>query len=139
MKELITGIKGRYEEVVTYNKTAKGLADSFGIGSGTIEVYSTPSMILLMEFTASDSVFGYIEETLSTVGTRLDVEHLAATPIGMKVWCESELTEINGKKLTFSVTAYDEYGIIGKGTHERFIVNREKFISKAEAKKENIK
>ena len=106
------------------------------VGSGLLEVFATPAMIALMEKTASDSVAPYLEEGEGTVGVRLDVVHTAATPIGMTVRCESELVQIDRKRLVFSVVAFDDAGEIGRGTHERFIINNEKFLSKTYAKKQ---
>ena len=124
-----TGIKGRAEVLVSYENTA---AKS---GSGDQLVFATPWMIGLMEEAAQTSVLPYLEEGQATVGTHLDVSHDAATPIGMKVWAESELIAVEGRKLVFNVSAYDECGLIGKGTHERFIINKEKFMARVEAKK----
>ena len=76
-----------------------------------------------------------LEEGQGTVGTRLDVSHDSATPVGMQVWAEAEVTAVDGRKLTFAVTAYDEAGPIGKGTHERFIIQNDKFLAKAQGKK----
>ena len=89
-----------------------------------------------MENAAVNAVQEDLEPGQGTVGTRLDVTHDAATPIGMKVWAEAELTEINGKALTFSVAAYDESGLIGKGVHGRFIIAVDRFLAKAEKKRE---
>lgn len=122
------GIKGREEVIVTKELTAKEL------GSGTLNVFATPAMIALMEKTAWKSVQDYLEEGQGTVGIALDIKHLSATPLGMKVICESELIEVEGKKLTFSVKAFDEKGLIGEGRHERFIVSNEKFQSKTDEK-----
>lgn len=122
------GIKGREEVIVTKELTAKEL------GSGTLNVFGTPAMIALMEKTAWKSVQDFLEEGEGTVGIALDVKHLSATPLGMKVTCESELIEIDGKKLTFSVKVFDEICLIGEGRHERFIVSKEKFQSKTEEK-----
>ena len=97
------------------------------MGSGTLDVFATPAMIALMEKTAWKSVAPYLEEGCGTVGTLLNVTHDAPTPLGMKVWCESELTEIDGRRLVFSVAAFDETGKIGGGSHERFIVPNEKY------------
>ena len=77
-----------------------------------------------------------LSEGEGTVGTKLDVSHLAATPVGMKVWCESELKEVDGRRLVFHVEAFDEKGKIGEGEHERFIIQNEKFMKKAQAKLE---
>ena len=124
-----TGIRGRIETVVTQKESAKTL------GSGLLDVYATPAMIALMEGCASQSVAPYLDEGCGTVGTAVNIRHLAATPIGMKVYCESILTEVDGRRLLFNVKAYDETGLIGEGTHERFIINSEKFFAKVNAKK----
>ena len=103
-------------------------------GSGTLDVFATPAMIALMERTAMDSVAPYLAEDEATVGTEVNVQHLSATPIGCTVTCQSELTEIDGRKLTFKVTASDNKGVIGEGTHQRFIIKKEKFLAKASEK-----
>lgn len=126
------GIKGRADTVVTPHNTADA------VGSGLVPVFATPYMVALMENAAVTALTPHLEEGLGSVGTHLDISHDAATPIGMKVWAEAELTQVNGKALTFSVTAYDEAGVIGKGTHNRFIISVAKFLSKAEKKKEGI-
>jgi predicted thioesterase len=126
---LEAGIKGTREVMVTEANTAKAM------GSGALEVFATPSMIALMEQTAWESVQSQLEEGSGTVGTSLQVKHVAATPVGMKVTCESELIKVDGRALTFSVKAYDETGLIGEGEHERFIVFNDKFQAKADAKK----
>ena len=105
------------------------------MGSGLVPVFATPYMIALMENAAVNAVQAHLEEGQGTVGTKLEVTHDAATPIGMKVWAEAELTAVEGKKLTFSVKAFDEAGPIGGGTHERFIITVDRFLAKAEAKK----
>ena len=122
------GMKGRLERTVTADLSAKVW------GSGAVDVYATPCMIALVEETAWRSVQDELEPGQATVGTRLDVAHLAATPIGMRVRCETELVEIDRRRLVFSVTAYDETGRIAEGTHERFIVDVAKFQAKANAK-----
>jgi predicted thioesterase len=125
---LETGIKGKKEITVTQDKTAKAM------GSGSLNVYATPAMIALMENTAFESVAPYLEPGSGTVGTALNVKHVSATPVGMKVTCETELIKVDGRALTFSVKAYDEAGLIGEGEHERFIIYEEKFQAKADAK-----
>lgn len=125
---LSIGLKGREEVLVSEANSAKTM------GSGTLDVFATPSMTALMEQTAWKSVAPYLEEGCGTVGTRLDITHDAPTPFGMKVWCESELTEIDGRRLVFRVDAFDERGKIGGGTHERFIIQNEKFQAKANNK-----
>ena len=127
---LEAGIKGTKETMVTNENTAKTM------GSGTLDVFSTPAMIALMENTAYESVASELEEGSGTVGTALNVKHVAATPVGMKVTCETELIKVDGRALTFSVKAFDEKGLIGEGEHERFIVFNEKFQAKADAKLE---
>ena len=117
---------------VTLTVTEKDTAKTFG--SGTLDVFATPAMIALMEHTAMTSVAPYLAEDEATVGTELNVKHLSATPIGCQVTCQSELTEIDGRKLTFRVTASDNKGIIGEGTHQRFIIKTEKFLAKASEK-----
>lgn len=124
------GIKGRAETVVVQENTAAA------VGSGLVPVFATPYMIALMENAAVNALIPYMEENQGSVGTHLDVSHDAATPIGMKVWAEAELTAVDGKALTFAVTAYDEAGIIGKGTHNRFIIAVDRFLAKTEKKKE---
>ncbi len=99
-------------------------------GSGTLSVLATPRMIALMEESAYKCIEKYLEEGQSSVGTYLDVKHLSATPVGMEVYAESEIIEVDGRKVVFSVKAYDEKGLIGEGKHERFIVFSEKFVAK---------
>ncbi len=106
------------------------------MGSGTLDVFATPSMIALIEETAWRSVAPQLESGMATVGTLLNVAYVAPTPVGMTVKCETELTEVDGRRLVFSVKVSDECGEIGRGTHERFIINEEKFQKKADAKKE---
>ena len=118
---LKTGIKGHQELVVTQELTAKNM------GSGVMDVFATPAMLALMEKTAFTSVAEYLNEGCGSVGTKVDIEHVASSPVGMKITCDSELIEIEGRKLVFKVEAYDEKGLIGKGTHERFIVENKKF------------
>ena len=125
---LEVGIKGQRETIVTKENTAAG------IGSGSLEVFSTPMMILLMEESCFMSVNDILEEGFPTVGTCVNVKHLSATPLGMKVVIKSELINVDGRALTFKVEAYDEKGLIGEGIHERFIVNNEKFQAKTDSK-----
>lgn len=102
--------------------------------SGTLRVFATPAMVALIEETAWKSVAPHLEKGQATVGTLLNIEHLAPTPLRMKVRCETVLTAIDGRKLTFEAKVYDETGLIGHGTHERFIINADKFQAKADAK-----
>lgn len=127
---LTVGLKGRAETVVTDQNTASA------VGSGLVPVFATPMMVALMENAAVNAVSAALEEGQGTVGTHLDVSHDSATPIGMKVWAEAELVAVDGKALSFTVSAYDEAGLIGKGTHQRFIITADRFLTKAERKKE---
>lgn len=104
------------------------------MGSGELSVYATPCMIALMENTAYTSVAPYLEPGQGTVGTKMDVSHVASTPIGMAVTCKSTLIEVDRRKLVFEVEAYDEKELIGKGVHERFIIQNEKFYTKTQQK-----
>ena len=104
------------------------------MGSGTLDVYATPCMIALMENTAFESVSAELEAGSGTVGTALNVKHVASTPVGMKVTCDSELVKVDGRALTFNIKVYDEAGLIGEGEHERFIIFEDKFQAKTDAK-----
>ena len=121
---LNTGMKMIKTETVTVENAAKTL------GSGSLLVYGTPAMLLLVEKTAVALLDGHLDEGMTTVGTNLNVDHVSASPIGYEV----TLTEIDRKKLVFAVEVKDPAGVIGKGTHERFIVDAEKFQNKANGK-----
>ncbi|EHO17096.1 hypothetical protein HMPREF9623_00695 [Stomatobaculum longum] len=127
------GIKGHQEITVE----EKDLA--IHVGSGTVHVLATPMMIANMEYTSAASVEELLGEGKTTVGVKVDVSHVAATPKGMKVTFDAELLEIsaNGKILTFHVEAHDECGLIGEGTHQRAVVDRVRFDEKTQAKLEN--
>jgi len=128
MADLAVGLKGFREETVTDQNTAEA------VGSGGLKVYATPSMIALMEYCAAESVHAHLPQGRSTVGTHLDVRHLSATPVGMTVRCETELVEIDRRRLVFLCHVFDEAGLIGEGTQERFIVDNEKFMEKVAQK-----
>ena len=127
------GIKGHQEITVE----EKDLA--IHVGSGTVHVLATPMMIANMEYTSAASVEELLGEGKTTVGVKVDVSHVAATPKGMKVTFDAELLEIsaNGKILTFHVEAHDECGLLGEGTHQRAVVDRVRFDEKTQAKLEN--
>ena len=127
--ELKVGLVAEVKEMVTSENTAKKY------GSGSIDVYATPAMIGLMEKASLSAVDSHLPQGYSTVGIKLDVKHLAATPIGMEVTANAELIEIDGKKLKFLVQAFDGKDKVGEGEHERFIVELTKFMSKVESKK----
>ncbi len=123
------GMKGSTETVVTIDNTAKAFT------SGALEVFATPAMISLMEETCWKMIQPELEEGLGSVGTKVNVSHTAPSAIGKTVVCEATLIEIDGRRLTFEVVCSDENGMVGMGTHERFIINNEKFMAKAEGKK----
>ena len=104
---LEAGIKGRQEVMVTDENSAAA------VGSGLLPVFATPAMVALMEKTAWMSVAPYLNDGEGTVGTKLEIAHNAATPVGMQVWCESELVEVDGRRLVFKVEAFDAKGSIG--------------------------
>ncbi len=130
---LTVGISNEMEKEVTKENTAAAL------GSGMLEVFATPAMVALMEETCLKSVQPELEEGCGTVGTGLTISHVSATPVGMKVRCASKLVEVDGRKLVFDVQAFDETGLIGQGMHERFIIQSDKFLSKAQKKLEKSK
>ena len=121
---LETGIKNEKTTTVTEKDTAACH------GSGTLPVFATPAMIALMENTAMESVAPFLQEGEGTVETLINVRHVAATPLGGEVRCEWELVEVDRRRLVFTVRAFDGRGMVGEGTHERFIVNNEKFMAK---------
>lgn len=127
---ILIGTKCRLEQVVTQELTAAN------VGSGALEVFGTPYMIGLMECASMTALQEYIQDDQGSVGTQVNVSHVAATPMGMKVIVESEIVNVseNGKMVDFNVTAWDEAGLIGQGTHTRAIVNNEKFLARCNGK-----
>lgn len=121
LKEGMKNIKGL---TVSENDTAKKFA------SGTLEVFATPAMAALMEDTAKSMVDPYLPDGYTTVGIELNIKHIKATPVGMKVRCETELIKIEDKRLQFKADVWDEKGKIGEGFHTRYIVNEERFLSR---------
>ena len=119
-----TGIKGQAEALVEREDTAQV------VGSGDLLVYATPCMVALMEGAACQSVAPLLAEGESTVGTRMDVRHTSATPVGMTVRAESVVTDVDGRKITFEIHAFDEAGEIGSAVHERVIIRAERFLEK---------
>lgn len=122
------GMEYTLELKVGENDTAKAL------GSGELEVFATPRMCALMEESAYKCVMAELEEGASTVGTLLNISHLSATPVGMNVKAVATVTGVDGRKISYDIKAYDEAGLIGEGTHERFIVFSEKFIARTYSK-----
>ena len=118
------GTKGYADALVEQEDTAKV------VGSGDLLVYATPCMVALMEGAACESIAPFLAEGESSVGTALNLSHTAATPVGMEVRAESIVTAVDGRKVTFEITAYDEAGQIGKATHERVIIKVDRFLEK---------
>jgi predicted thioesterase len=121
---LQTGMTGESSTTVVHENTAAA------VGAGGVEVFGTPMMIALMENAAWKAVVDALDEGYVTVGTLVNVSHLAATPLGQQVRATAELMEIDGRRLVFKVEAYDERQKIGEGRHERFIVNLERFLQR---------
>ncbi len=126
--EITVGMKGTVSTVVEREDTA------YEVGSGSLLVYATPCMVALMEGAACEAIAEALPEDKTTVGTMLNISHLSATPVGLEVRAEAEVTEVDGNAITFTVTAYDEAGKIGEGTHKRFIISTQRFLDKAYAK-----
>ena len=123
--EITVGMKGIAETCVEREDTAAE------VGSGSLLVYATPCMVALMEGAACEAIADAISEDQTTVGIALNIEHISATPVGLEVRSEAEVTAVEGKVITFELRAFDEAGEIGKGTHKRCIVNSQKFLDKA--------
>ncbi len=124
-----TGTKHEVKITVTDGMTAASMR------SGSLPVFATPFMVAIMEQAASELCDKYTEEGISTVGTALNIQHLAATAVGAEVKAVATVTSCDGRKVTFDVEAYDNAGLIGKGTHERFSIKIDKFMLKAEERK----
>ena len=122
---IVPGMKGEVSTLVEREDTAAE------VGSGSLLVYATPCMVALMEGAACEAIADALKETETTVGTELNISHLSATPVGLEVRAEAEVTAVEGKVITFSVTAYDEAGKIGEGTHKRVLVSTQKFLERA--------
>jgi fluoroacetyl-CoA thioesterase len=128
MTELTPGIFAELEQSVTPADTASKW------GSGLVPVFSTPALVGLMESAAVRCLQGYLAPGQTTVGGHIDVHHLAATPVGMKVRARAELTIIEGRKLSFKIQAWDAVELIGEAVHERFVIDEAKFLAKVRAK-----
>jgi len=126
---LTVGLKGRAETTVTPETTAAA------VGSGSLPVLATPVMAALMEKAAANAAAPCLAPGEGTVGVELHITHDSATPVGMRVWAEAELTAADGRSLTFRVNAFDEAGPIGQGTHRRYVIQNDRFLSKAQGKK----
>lgn len=122
------GAKATYKVMVDESNTAKTM------GSGSLEVFATPSMVAIMEKSSTMAIEKYLDEGSTSVGTALDITHVSATPVGMEVSATAEVIAVNGREISFKVQAFDEVGLIGEGIHKRFIVFAEKFQYKTNAK-----
>ena len=126
--EITVGLKGKVETDVTREDTA------LEVGSGSLLVYATPCMVALMEGAACEAIASCLPDEKTSVGTELSISHLSATPVGLEVWAEAEVTAVEGNMITFSVIAYDETGKIGEGTHKRAIITSQRFLDKTYSK-----
>ena len=127
---ILIGTKCQLTLTVTQELTAAA------VGSGALPVFGTPFMAAMMENAAMTCLQNFLEEGQGSVGTQLDISHDAPTPVGMQVWAEAEITKVseNGKMIDFKVSAWDEKGPIGSGTHTRAIIKNEKFLAKCNSK-----
>ena len=121
-------MKGMVESCVEREDTAAE------VGSGSLLVYATPCMVALMEGAACEAIAEALQEGQTSVGTELNIRHVSATPVGLEVRAEAEVTAIEGRIITFDVKAYDEAGLIGEGTHKRAVIHAEKFLNKTYGK-----
>ena len=126
--EITIGMKGTAETSVERQDTA------YEVGSGDLLVYATPCMVALMEGAACEAILPALPEGKTSVGTLLNITHIAATPVGMDVRAEAEVIEVDGNSVTFQVTAFDESGKIGEGIHKRAIITTQKFLDKVYSK-----
>ena len=124
MDELHPGLTGS----VTWKATERHSAEAWG--SGGVPVFATPSLVGLMETAAMEALRGRLSDSDTTVGTRIEVSHLAATPLGDDVRAEATLTSVDGRRLTFDIVAHDSSQKIGEGRHERVIVSRDRFLAR---------
>ena len=118
------GLQGHAETLVEKEDTAQS------VGSGGLRVYATPCLAALMEGAAYESIAPLLAADESSVGTRMDLTHSSATPVGMQVRAESTVTAVEGRKITFEIVAYDEAGEIGRAVHERVVIKTERFLEK---------
>jgi len=129
MSALEPGLTGRVAWQVTPEMTASR------IGSGLVAVFSTPMLVGLMETAAVSALEGRLDAGITSVGTRIDVQHLAATPVGATVRASATLTRVDGRRLTFAIEAWDDVELIGRATHERVLVDQARFEAKAAQKR----
>lgn len=123
--DITVGAKGTVSTLVEREDTA------YEVGSGSLLVYATPCMVALMEGAACEAIAPFLSEDKTSVGTHLTISHISATPVGLEVRAEAEVTAVEKNIITFQVSAYDESGLIGEGTHQRAIVTTQRFLDKA--------
>lgn len=128
MPTISPGITNEKSVAVTIDNTA------LAMGSGTLRVFATPAMIALCEACCAESVEDLLDEGITSVGTKVDIEHVAASPLGASILCKSKLVAVDGRRLDFEVEVFDNTDLIGKGKHTRFTVDADKFYSKTYAK-----
>jgi fluoroacetyl-CoA thioesterase len=128
MEEIVPGLVGQTELLMGEENTASHL------GSGNVAVLATPEMVRLMEKAAVAAVDHLLPDGYRTVGVAVNVRHLAATPVGMRVRVQAKLVAVEGRKLTFRVEAFDEVEKIGEGEHKRVIIDLGRFKERVEAK-----
>ena len=126
--DITVGMTGNVSTMVEREDTA------YEVGSGSLLVYATPCMVALMEGAACEAIADALPEEKTSVGTELNISHLAATPVGLEVRAEAEVIQVDGNTITFQVAAYDETGKIGEGVHKRVVVNTQRFLDKAYSK-----
>lgn len=123
------GLTGKAQSIVTNENIAKTMK------SGSLDVYATPALVALMEQAACNALEDKLEKGTTTVGIKMDVQHIAATPLGLNVSAKASVIEVDERKIIFHVEAFDDKELIGKAVHSRFIVKTDKFMDKANAKK----
>lgn len=126
--EIIVGTKGVAKTMAEREDTA------LEVGSGNLLVYATPCMIALMEGAACEAIAQFLPEEKTSVGTYLEISHISATPVGLEVWAEAEITAVEDSTVTFQVVAFDEAGKIGEGIHKRAVINSQRFLDKTYSK-----
>ncbi|MBR0446751.1 MAG: hypothetical protein IIX23_05595 [Oscillospiraceae bacterium] len=126
--EITIGLKGEVHSTVAREDTA------LEVGSGSLLVYATPCMVALMEGAACEAIADCLPEEKTSVGTYLQINHLSATPVGLDIWAEAEVTAVDGSVITFQVTAFDEAGKIGEGIHKRAVISSQRFLDKTYSK-----
>lgn len=126
--DITIGAKGEVSTLVEREDTA------LEVGSGSLLVYATPCMVALMEGAACEALAPFLPEDKTSVGTQLTISHISATPVGLEVRAEAEIIAVEKSMVTFQVSAYDEAGLIGEGTHQRAVISTQKFLDKAYSK-----